>query len=91
MTQARPPPSNSRITEIIKRIMHKIVPITATPLLIGFFLCAETPEIIPTTRKIIPIQFSQPNKGTKPIKTNTKPKIAKIRLAILFLLYMNIR
>ena len=58
--------------------MHKIVPITATPLLIGFFLCAETPEIIPTTRKIIPIQFSQPNKGTKPIKTNTKPKIAKI-------------
>ena len=62
--------------------MHKMVPITATPLLIGFFLCAETPEIIPTTRKIIPIQFSQPNKGTKPIKTNTKPKI--VLKAVLF-------
>ena len=62
-----------------------MVPITATPLLIGFFLCAEPPEIIPTTKKIIPIQFSQPNNGTKPTKTNMNPKIAKIRLANFFL------
>ena len=67
---------------MINKIIQRIVPITAITLLTGFFRYAVTPEIRPITNNIIPIQLSQPNNGTKPKRTNTKPTIAKTNAPI---------